>query len=95
MSKNHQSLLYLIDGDVSINDSIQLKKNENQLIEFNQDGDGFNFKSNSESRLLFLSGEPIKEKVTSYGPYVMNTQTEILEAMRDYQMGKMGFLPRN
>jgi redox-sensitive bicupin YhaK (pirin superfamily) len=30
--------------------------------------------------------------VTQYGPYVMNTQTEILEAMRDYQQGKMGHL---
>ena len=35
---------------------------------------------------------PIKEKITQYGPYVMNTQTEILEAMRDYQQGKMGHL---
>jgi hypothetical protein len=39
-----------------------------------------------------LSGIPIGEKVTHYGPYVMNTQTEILEAMRDYQQGKMGYL---
>jgi len=45
--------------------------------------------------LLFLSGEPINEKIATYGPYVMNTQTEILEAMRDYKMGKMGFLSRN
>jgi len=95
IEKNHQSLLYLIDGDVEINNSVQLKKNELQIIQFNQDGDGFTLKSNSNSKLLFLSGEPINEKVTSYGPYVMNTQTEILEAMRDYQMGKMGFLPRN
>jgi len=43
---------------------------------------------------LFLSGIPLSEKVTSYGPYVMNTQTEIIEAMRDFQNGKMGFLSR-
>jgi redox-sensitive bicupin YhaK (pirin superfamily) len=41
---------------------------------------------------LFLSGEPIQEKKESYGPFVMNNQTQIMEAMRDYQMGKMGFL---
>ena len=34
-----------------------------------------------------------KEKVVQHGPYVMNTQTEVMEAMRDYQQGKMGFLP--
>ena len=34
-----------------------------------------------------------EESSQLWGPYVMNTQTEIMEAMRDYQMGKMGFLP--
>ncbi|MCF6342525.1 MAG: hypothetical protein L3J31_06950 [Bacteroidales bacterium] len=41
---------------------------------------------------ILLAGEPIKEEVTAYGPFVMNTQSEIMEAMRDYQMGKMGVL---
>ena len=50
------------------------------------------FSAKKESNLLILSGVPIKEKVTQYGPYVMNTQTEIMEAMRDYQQGKMGIL---
>ena len=35
---------------------------------------------------------PIKEKISQHGPFVMNTQTEILEAMRDFQDGKMGHL---
>lgn len=61
------------------------------MIQFNNDGEGFQLQAISSSKLLFLSGEPINEKVTTYDPYVMNTQTEILEAMRDYQMGKMGF----
>ena len=89
----HQSMVYLLKGDVLINNSENLKLNENQLIQFNQDGDGFSIKGDQNSKLLFLSGQPLNEKVTSYGPYVMNTQTEIMEAMRDYQMGKMGFLP--
>ncbi|MGC1204491.1 MAG: pirin-like C-terminal cupin domain-containing protein [Flavobacteriaceae bacterium] len=48
--------------------------------------------ASENSLLLFVSGEPFHEPVSTYGPYVMNTQTEIMEAMRDYQMGKMGFL---
>ncbi|GHC62550.1 pirin family protein [Ulvibacter litoralis] len=91
--ESHQSLLYLLDGEVKINASEVLKKNENQLLWFHQDGEGITFEGNAKSTLLFLSGEPIKEKVTSWGPYVMNTQTEIMEALRDYQQGKMGFLP--
>jgi redox-sensitive bicupin YhaK (pirin superfamily) len=89
---SHQSTIYLLKGDVVINDSEALKLNENQLIAFNQDGEGFTIKGNETSKLLFLSGEPFNEPVSTYGPYVMNTQTEIMEAMRDYQMGKMGFL---
>lgn len=91
--KNHQSLIYLLNGKVTINNSVELEMNENQMIWFEQDGDGFSIKGNTESKLLFLSGEPINEKITSWGPYVMNTQTEIMEALRDYQNGKMGFLP--
>ncbi len=92
LDKTHQSLVYLIKGEVIINDVV-LSENKKQLIEFNSDGDHFSIVANKNSKLLFLSGVPLKEEVTTYGPYVMNTQTEIMEAMRDYQKGKMGFLP--
>ena len=39
-----------------------------------------------------MTGEPLGEEVVSYGPFVMNNQTQIMEAFRDYQMGKMGVL---
>ncbi|MDB0026367.1 pirin family protein [Polaribacter sp.] len=90
--QNHQSLIYVLDGTVLVNDTKVLKKGENQMIVFNQDGNSIHFKAKTTSTILILSGEPILEKVTQYGPYVMNTQTEILEAMRDYQKGKMGHL---
>ena len=52
----------------------------------------FSFSSTSSNKVLIMMGKPTEEKVTQHGPFVMNTQTEVLEAMRDYQMGKMGFL---
>ncbi|MGY0426719.1 MAG: pirin-like C-terminal cupin domain-containing protein [Polaribacter sp.] len=90
--ENHQSLIYLLDGEVLVNNSEMLEKGENQMITFNKDGNFIKFKVKKASTILILSGEPTKEKVTQYGPYVMNSQTEILEAMRDYQQGKMGYL---
>lgn len=88
-------ILYLLKGIIKVNDSEVLELNEDQFIQFNQDGKGFKIEAQQDSLLLFLSGEPINEPVATYGPYVMNTQSELLEAMRDYQMGKMGFLPAN
>jgi redox-sensitive bicupin YhaK (pirin superfamily) len=90
--KTHQSLIYLLDGEVIVNGEHNLKKGAVQMATFQQDGDTIHFEAVTDSNLLILSGEPINEKVTSYGPYVMNTQTEIMEAMRDYQQGKMGYL---
>ena len=90
----HQNLLYLINGRAMVNQELIVELNQNQLIQFNSDGDGIMIVAERKSQLLFLSGIPFHEKVTSWGPYVMTTQTEIMEAMRDYQMGKMGFLPR-
>jgi redox-sensitive bicupin YhaK (pirin superfamily) len=93
IDKTHQSLVYLLNGNVTINNSETLTLNQNQLIEFNQDGNSFSIEGHTKSKLLFLSGTSFNEPVKSYGPYVMNTPTELMEAMRDYQQGKMGFLP--
>ncbi len=90
--KNHKALVYLLDGEVLVNNSLNLKQGHLQMATFEQDGDAFNIKAHKDSNLLILSGEPIDEKITQYGPYVMNTQTEIMEAMRDFQQGKMGYL---
>ncbi len=88
----HHTLVYLLNGDVSINHETTLLSDANQMIVFNNDGDGFSISANAGSKLLVLSGKPLNEPVANWGPYVMNTQTEIMEAMRDYQQGKMGFL---
>ena len=90
--ENHQSLIYLLEGAILVNKTDILKKGANQMVTFHQDGDTIQFEAKEESTILILSGAPINEEITQYGPYVMNTQTEILEAMRDYQQGKMGYL---
>jgi redox-sensitive bicupin YhaK (pirin superfamily) len=88
----HNALVYLLDGELMINDTLNLKKGATQFVTFDMDGDTIKIASKGESNFLILSGEPINEKLVQHGPYVMNSQTEIMEAMRDFNMGKMGYL---
>lgn len=87
---HHNAMVYLLDGKLTV-DGFGLVE-ELHLIHLNNDGDAFSAEALEDTRVLLLSGAPLNEEVVSYGPFVMNTQTEILEAMRDYQMGKMGVL---
>jgi quercetin 2,3-dioxygenase len=81
---------YVLEGKVRINDTEMAT--DHHLIQF-QNGEGeIVLEAMEESKLLLMAGDPINEPLVTHGPFVMNTQTEILEAMRDYQSGKMGFL---
>ncbi len=89
---HYNTLMYLLDGDLTVNGEIVKKKD---LIWFKNDGECIQVSANENTRFIILSGEPIGEDVKSYGPFVMNTQTEIMQALRDAQMGKMGVLIEN
>ena len=67
-------------------------KTKKSLIHFDNEGTEIKINTTKISRLLLLAGQPINEKVVSYGPFVMNSTTEILTAIKDAQMGKMGIL---
>ncbi len=88
--QDYNCMLYLIKGSLNIK-GFGLIEAE-QLVVYGINGDSIEITLKQDSQFLVLSGKPLDEKVTQHGPYVMNTQTEILEAMRDYQMGKMGIL---
>jgi len=62
------------------------------LAVFERDGDGIEIAADEASHLLFMGGEPIRETIVGYGPFVMNSRQEILEAVEDFQAGKMGHL---
>jgi quercetin 2,3-dioxygenase len=72
---------------------------EGQLAVFGE-GDAIEFRSDPQQdsnlvglEALLLGGLPIREQIAWYGPFVMNTKAEILQAIEDYQAGRMGEIP--
>ena len=53
-------------------------------------GEGVTVQAGSDAKLLLLSGEPIDEPVVGYGPFVMNSQQQIVQAINDFNSGRFG-----
>ncbi len=88
--KSYNAFIYLLDGQLTVNGDQEAKGKD--LVWLENDGDFINLEACEDTRAIILSGEPINEPVATYGPFVMNNQSEILQAMRDYQKGAMGVL---
>jgi len=84
------AMLYVISGEIRIGG--YGKVGQKNLLVFENNASDIEISADTQSQFLLLAGIPIEEKVVQQGPYVMNTETQIMEAMRDYQMGKMGIL---
>ena len=63
------------------------------LIELHEDGDSVDIEAKTDAALLFGHAEPIGAPVVSYGPFVMNSRNEIMQAINDYQAGKFNAIP--
>jgi redox-sensitive bicupin YhaK (pirin superfamily) len=87
---SHNAFVYIMDGKVAVAGDGEVEAK--YVAVFNHDGDGFELEALEDTRLFIGTGEPLNEPVASHGPFVMNNQTELMEAFRDYQVGKMGVL---
>ncbi len=81
--------LYLIEG-VLIADEKQLMPTT--LTQFDTEGDLLSVHATADSHFILLGGTPLNEPIVGYASYVMNTEAQIQQVMRDYQTGKMGTL---
>jgi hypothetical protein len=52
------------------------------------DADGVRIKASQDSRLLLIAGRPLGEPIAQYGPFVMNTQEELMQAVEDFRAGR-------
>ena len=91
LPEGHNAGVVLLKGDVLVNGSKALT-GEAKIATLSAAGRGVTLKAKEDSTVLVLSGQPIKEPVASYGPFVMNTKQELIQAVEDYKSGKMGHL---
>ncbi|WP_071059134.1 pirin family protein [Pelistega sp. MC2] len=86
---SHNLILLVLDGEIVINDETSVHATE--LANFAPGGSQIKVASHhTASKFLLLSGEPLNEPVVGYGPFVMNTQQEIVQAFQDVRQGKFG-----
>ena len=82
--------LYVVRGSIKVAGH---EAPEWHLIELGDAGDSVEIEAASDAVLLFGHAEPIGAPVVAYGPFVMNTREEIMQAIQDYQAGKFNAIP--
>jgi hypothetical protein len=91
LPEGHNAAVVLRKGEVTLNGAETLS-GEAQIAPLSEEGDSVTLEAKADTQLLILSGEPIREPVASYGPFVMNTREELAQAVEDYRAGRMGHL---
>lgn len=78
---------YVVHGEVNVNGQDVAM---HHLAQFNNDGEGLHISANTDALVLLGHATPFREAFAAYGPFVMNTREEIMQAYDDYHKGKLG-----
>ena len=88
----HTLALVVLRGTVLVNGTAVAR--EGQLVHLDRAGRGVEIEANTDATVLWLAGAPIDEPIVGYGPFVMNTQAEIHQAIDDFNAGRFGRMAR-
>ena len=86
LPSNHNSFIYLIKGQIKVGEQTHEKVQDSTLILLTK-GKGLRVSALEKAKFLLISGKPIGEPISRGGPFVMNTKSEILQAVQDYHNG--------
>ncbi len=84
LPSGHNAFVYVYQGEVSC-EGTQLGRGELGVLGA---GDRVRFSANEKARAILVAGRPLNEPIARYGPFVMNTQDQIRQAVDDYQAGR-------
>ncbi|HVH75294.1 MAG TPA: pirin family protein [Stellaceae bacterium] len=82
---DHAAYVYVFEGAVDIGG----REIEDGRLAVLGDGNAVHFGASERAQALLLTGVPLREPVVQYGPFVMNSEREIIEAVEDYQAGRL------
>jgi redox-sensitive bicupin YhaK (pirin superfamily) len=85
----HNAFVYVYRGEASIAGR-GVPKQRMAILANDAQADGVVIEAQAETRVILVAGRPLGEPIAQYGPFVMNTQAEIHQAMADYRDGKLG-----
>ncbi len=88
VSEGHTAALVVLHGSVRVNDGEPVR--DAQMVVLARAGSGIFVEALSDATILLLAGAPIDEPIVGYGPFVMNTQAEIRQAISDFNSGRFG-----
>jgi redox-sensitive bicupin YhaK (pirin superfamily) len=89
-SSDYNCGMLVIEGEVVVNETERVPTDH--FVYFGHEGKDILLEATNDSVVLILSGEPLNEPVASHGPFLMNTEEEIIQAFQDYRNGKFGYL---
>jgi len=89
----YNAFAYVVDGEGLFGEDGE-RAGDGQMVLFAQDGDEVSIENPADAKarleVLLIAGVPLNEPVVRYGPFVMNTEGEIRQAIEDYRQGRMG-----
>ena len=85
LSAGHNAMIAVLSGHVTVGET---GVGEAEIARFSTEGEGVTLRSVGDSMLLVMTGEPIDEPVFGYGPFVMNSEAEIRQAVDDFNSGR-------
>lgn len=83
----HNAFVYVYRGQVAVNAT---EVPAGRMAILRNEGDGVALQAGPDSRALLIAGRPLNEPIVQYGPFVMNTQQEIFQAVEDFRAGRFG-----
>jgi hypothetical protein len=88
LPKDYNAFVYVYRGEISI-DGTAVPAQRMAILDRDAQVDGVVIEASADARALLIAGRPLNEPIAQYGPFVMNTEQEIYQALNDFRDGRL------